>query len=157
MRHNGLMAWPNIFAGRAVVPERVGAITPQQIADEAADWLAAPQRLQGQRADLQALRGQPGAVEALAEEIAREGNKCIKLEQILASREGEKGRRQLSLSEDVFEAPVAVRAAATGPLPRHQVSDKKFSVIPEPPSRSLARYATEKRNRERRNEKRASY
>ena len=34
-----------------------------------ADWLAAPQRLQGQRADLQALRGQPGAVEALAEEV----------------------------------------------------------------------------------------
>ena len=69
LRHNGLMAWPNISAGRAVVPERVGAITPQQIADEAADWLAAPQRLQGQRADLQALRGQPGAVEALAEEV----------------------------------------------------------------------------------------
>ena len=69
LRHNGLMAWPNISAGRAVVPERVGAITPQQIAEEAADWLAAPDRLQGQRDDLQALRGQPGAVAALAEEV----------------------------------------------------------------------------------------
>ena len=26
LRNNGLMAWPNISAGRAVVPERVGAI-----------------------------------------------------------------------------------------------------------------------------------
>ena len=69
LRHNGLMAWPNISAGRAVVPERVGAITPQQIAEEASDWLAAPDRLQGQRDDLQALRGQPGAVAALAEEV----------------------------------------------------------------------------------------
>ena len=69
LRNNGLMAWPNISAGRAVVPERVGAITPEQIAAEAADWLAAPQRLEGQRQDLRALRGKPGAVEALAEEV----------------------------------------------------------------------------------------
>ena len=42
LRNNGLMAWPNISAGRAVVPERVGAITPEQIAAEASDWLASP-------------------------------------------------------------------------------------------------------------------
>ena len=42
LRNNGLMAWPNISAGRAVVPERVGAINPEQIAAEAADWLNAP-------------------------------------------------------------------------------------------------------------------
>ena len=69
LRNNGLMAWPNISAGRAVVPERVGSITPEQIAAEAADWLAAPQRLEGQRQDLRALRGKPGAVDALAEEV----------------------------------------------------------------------------------------
>ena len=63
------MAWPNISAGRIVVPERVGAITPEQIAAEAADWLASPERLAGQRQDLQALRGQPGAVAALADEV----------------------------------------------------------------------------------------
>ena len=66
MRHHGFLAWPNIAAGRAVVPERVGAITPAQIAAEAADWLAQPQRLQGMRDDLRSLRGQPGAVAALA-------------------------------------------------------------------------------------------
>ena len=69
LRNNGLMAWPNISAGRAVVPERVGAITPAQIALEACDWLNAPERLQGQRQDLQALRGEPGAVAALAAEV----------------------------------------------------------------------------------------
>ncbi|MEY2644356.1 MAG: hypothetical protein RLZZ611_1005 [Cyanobacteriota bacterium] len=66
MRHHGFLAWPNISAGRAVVPERVGAITPAQIAAEAADWLAQPERLAGMRDDLRSLRGQPGAVAALA-------------------------------------------------------------------------------------------
>ncbi len=66
LRHRGFLAWPNISAGRAVVPERVGAITPEAIAAEAADWLDQPQRLEGMRADLRALRGQPGAVAALA-------------------------------------------------------------------------------------------
>ena len=66
MRHHGFLAWPNISAGRAVVPERVGAITPAEIAAEAADWLAHPERLAGMRDDLRSLRGQPGAVAALA-------------------------------------------------------------------------------------------
>ena len=66
MRHRGFLAWPNISAGRLVVPERVGAITPKDIAAEAADWLAQPARLEGVRADLRTLRGQPGAVDAVA-------------------------------------------------------------------------------------------
>ena len=69
LRNRGLLAWPNISAGRMVVPERVGAITPEQIAAEACDWLQTPERLEGQRQDLRALRGQPGAVAALAEEV----------------------------------------------------------------------------------------
>jgi hypothetical protein len=52
-----------------VVPERVGAITPAQIAAEAADWLSNPERLAGMRADLQSLRGRPGAVAALAKQV----------------------------------------------------------------------------------------
>ena len=66
MRNRGFLAWPNIAAGRLVVPERVGAISPAEIAAEAADWLAHPQRLQGMRDDLRSLRGQPGAVASLA-------------------------------------------------------------------------------------------
>ena len=66
MRQRGFLAWPNISAGRSVVPERVGTIWPEQIAAEAADWLAQPERLAGQREDLRGLRGRPGAVAALA-------------------------------------------------------------------------------------------
>ena len=66
LRHRGFLASPNIAAGRMLVPERVGAITPAAIAAEAADWLAAPERLEGMRADLRSLRGQPGAVASLA-------------------------------------------------------------------------------------------
>ena len=66
MRHRGFLAWPNIAAGRMVVPERVGAVTPAAIAEEAADWLASPDRLAGMRDDLRSLRGQPGAVASLA-------------------------------------------------------------------------------------------
>jgi hypothetical protein len=66
MRNHGFLAWPNISAGRMVVPERVGSLTPAAIAQEAADWLDHPQRLDGMRDDLRSLRGQPGAVAALA-------------------------------------------------------------------------------------------
>ncbi|MCP9882933.1 glycosyl transferase [Cyanobium sp. Alchichica 3B3-8F6] len=66
LRHRGFLASPNIAAGRMLVPERVGGITPEGIAAEAADWLAAPERLEGMRADLRSLRGQPGAVASLA-------------------------------------------------------------------------------------------
>ncbi|MEB3303897.1 MAG: glycosyl transferase [Cyanobacteriota bacterium] len=69
MRHRGFLAWPNISARRLVVPERVGAITPEEIAAEAADWLVQPHRLEGMRADLRGLRGQPGAVETVARMI----------------------------------------------------------------------------------------
>jgi methionine-R-sulfoxide reductase len=66
MRQRSFLAWPNISAGRSVVPERVGPITPEGIAAEAVDWLEHPQRLAGVREDLRSLRGQPGAVAALS-------------------------------------------------------------------------------------------
>ena len=67
LQHRGFLASPNIAAGRLLVPERVGSITPEAIAAEAAAWLAAPERLAGMRADLRGLRGRPGAVASLAE------------------------------------------------------------------------------------------
>jgi hypothetical protein len=66
MRRRGFLAWPNISAGRPVVPERVGAISPGQIAEEAAGWLASPRRLAGLREDLRSIRGAEGAVTALS-------------------------------------------------------------------------------------------
>ncbi len=69
MRRRGFMSWPNIYARRMIVPERVGNITPQQIALEAVDWLRSPSRLLGQKNDLQALRGVKGATKNFCKEI----------------------------------------------------------------------------------------
>ncbi len=66
LRHRGLLAAPNIAAGRQLVPERVGPITPEQIAAEVQQWLADPARLAGMGEDLRRQRGAPGAVAALA-------------------------------------------------------------------------------------------
>lgn len=71
LRHRGWLASPNIAAGRLVVPERVGAITPGQIASEVQQWLADPARLAAMADDLRSLRGRPGAVAALAELICQ--------------------------------------------------------------------------------------
>ena len=69
MRKRGFMAWPNISAKRMIVPERVGNITPHQIALEAIDWLNSPTRLFGQKEDLQALRGKKGATKKFCQQI----------------------------------------------------------------------------------------
>jgi hypothetical protein len=69
LRHRGLLAAPNIAAGRQVVPERVGAITPEQIAAEVQQCLAEPSRLARMAQDLRQLRGSPGAVAALADVV----------------------------------------------------------------------------------------
>jgi len=69
IRKRGFMAWPNISAKRMIVPERVGKITPKQIAEEAIDWLNAPSRLLGQREDLKALRGEKGAAKKFCDQI----------------------------------------------------------------------------------------
>ena len=69
MRKRGFMAWPNISAKRMIVPERVGEITPQQIAKEAIDWINSPSRLIGQKNDLQSLRGNKGATNKFCQQI----------------------------------------------------------------------------------------
>ena len=69
LRKKGFMAWPNISANRMIVPERIGHITPPQIAQEAIDWLNSPSRLYGQREDLKALRGSKGATKKFCQEI----------------------------------------------------------------------------------------
>jgi len=69
MRKNNFLAWPNILAGRMIVPEKVGKISPKDIANEAAEWLQSPNRLKGQKDDLRSLRGKPGAVKLMVKEI----------------------------------------------------------------------------------------
>ena len=69
MRNRGFMAWPNISAKRMIVPERIGKVTPKQIAQEASDWIKSPSRLIGQKEDLQALRGKKCAKKKFCQEI----------------------------------------------------------------------------------------
>tara|TARA_B100001029_G_scaffold94135_1_gene77273 strand:- start:439 stop:1302 length:864 start_codon:yes stop_codon:yes gene_type:complete len=69
LRNRGFMAWPNISAKRMIVPERVGKITPKQIALETIDWLNSPSRLSGQKEDLKALRGKSGATKKFCKQI----------------------------------------------------------------------------------------
>ena len=67
-----LFAWPNLWAGREIVPELVGALDPQQVAHQVVDLLTNPDRLQQMRHDLQQVRGQPGAARAIAELVAQQ-------------------------------------------------------------------------------------
>jgi len=66
-RDGRLFAWPNLWAGREIVPELIGRLTPEQIAAKVLSWLEHPQHLHRVQRDLQAVRGEPGAAAKLAE------------------------------------------------------------------------------------------
>ena len=40
LRKSRFLAWPNISAGRMIVPEKIGKIQPKDIANEAMQWLS---------------------------------------------------------------------------------------------------------------------
>tara|TARA_Y100001968_G_scaffold300207_1_gene311432 strand:+ start:71 stop:1348 length:1278 start_codon:yes stop_codon:yes gene_type:complete len=69
LKSRRFLAWPNISAKKIIVPERIGHITPKQIAHEAIGWLNSPYRLDGQKKDLQALRGSTGATKKFCKQI----------------------------------------------------------------------------------------
>jgi len=72
LRRLGLLAWPNVWAGRRIVPELVGKLQPSAVAAIALDLLEHPETLDQMRADLESVRGQPGAAMALAELVQAE-------------------------------------------------------------------------------------
>lgn len=59
-------AWPNIWAGREIVPELLGRLTAQEIGDRVLQYLAQPEALATMRRELQQVRGTPGAADNLA-------------------------------------------------------------------------------------------
>jgi hypothetical protein len=65
------LAWPNIWAGKEIVPELIGYFTVQEIADVAIDHLDHPEKLAAIKLSLSAVRGEPGAAQKIAE-IVRE-------------------------------------------------------------------------------------
>jgi len=68
----GLLAWPNRWAQSEVVPELVGLLQPQAVAELALDFLNHPEKLQQMRSKLLSIRGQPGAAHKLASLVIEE-------------------------------------------------------------------------------------
>jgi lipid A disaccharide synthetase len=66
-RQGKRFAWPNIWAGREIVPELLGHLTAADIGDCILTYLAHPERLDAIRQDLRQVRGAPGAAEKLAQ------------------------------------------------------------------------------------------
>ncbi len=67
LRYKRLFAWPNIWANKEIVPELVGELQPQQVAQLVLDYLEHPEKLEEMRSRLRAVRGQPGAAQKLAQ------------------------------------------------------------------------------------------
>ncbi|PSN17324.1 lipid-A-disaccharide synthase [filamentous cyanobacterium CCP5] len=69
-----LFAWPNIWAGKEIVPERLGRITPTEIAAEVVNYLQHPDQLEAMQQNLRAVRGQAGAADKLVDLILGSGS-----------------------------------------------------------------------------------
>jgi lipid-A-disaccharide synthase len=70
LRKNRLYAWPNLWAGEAIVPELLGQLQPVEVANIALSWLENPEELEAIRQRLRSVRGEAGAVEKLTEIVA---------------------------------------------------------------------------------------
>ena len=66
LKNNKFFAWPNIKAKKQIVPERVGLISPKDIADEAIYLLKKKDILLEQKINLSKTRGRKGAVKKLS-------------------------------------------------------------------------------------------
>jgi lipid-A-disaccharide synthase len=62
-----LYAWPNIWAGREIVPELLGLLDPAEVALIGIDWLNHPEKLNEIRSQLRNLVGPPGAALKMAQ------------------------------------------------------------------------------------------
>lgn len=72
LRWLGHLAWPNIWAGREVVPELRGHLRPVAVAAQMRVLLEDPQRRQQMQTELQRLGGKPGAAQAIGQLVAQQ-------------------------------------------------------------------------------------
>jgi lipid-A-disaccharide synthase len=72
LKRLGLLAWPNIWAQSEVVPELVGKLEPQAVAELALDYLHHPEKLEQMRSRLRSIRGKPGAAQKLSQLVYEE-------------------------------------------------------------------------------------
>jgi hypothetical protein len=61
----GLRAWPNIWAGKEIVPEWIGYLSPKPVGDRIAALLDQPAQLKQMQHELKQVRGQHGAAQRL--------------------------------------------------------------------------------------------
>ncbi len=66
LKKKKFFAWPNIKANKLIIPERIGNISPKQIANEALFLINNKQYLKDQKVYLSKQRGKTGAVKKLA-------------------------------------------------------------------------------------------
>ncbi|BDA75426.1 hypothetical protein CAL7716_095920 [Calothrix sp. PCC 7716] len=74
LRKKGLLAWPNIWAQQEIVPELVGKLQPQEVANMVLDYLDNPEKLEEVRNKLRNARGQAGAADKLASIVQKQIN-----------------------------------------------------------------------------------
>jgi lipid-A-disaccharide synthase len=70
LRQGKLFAWPNLWAGEEIVPELVGQLEPQGVAQTILDLLDHPEAIAAMKAKLQQVRGQPGASQRFVHLVA---------------------------------------------------------------------------------------
>ena len=72
LRKKRLFAWPNIWAKEEIVPELVGKLEPQAIAEKIFNYLEHPEELAQIRDRLMKVRGNPGASKKIAQIVKQE-------------------------------------------------------------------------------------
>jgi len=72
LQQKRLFAWPNIWAKAEIVPEVVGQLKPQDVAQLVLEYLEHPQKLEDMRSRLRAVRGESGAAQTLAQLVQAE-------------------------------------------------------------------------------------
>ena len=82
LRKKRLFAWPNIWAKAEIVPELLGELQPEKIAQQVSELLENPDQLLQMRARLQKVRGEAGAAIRLAEVVKRQIDNKEKIESV---------------------------------------------------------------------------
>lgn len=77
LRRKGLLAWPNIWAKEQIVPELVGRLQPQEVANIVIDYLQHPSKLTDIRQKLRSVRGETGAATKLTQLVWEELEKQV--------------------------------------------------------------------------------
>lgn len=72
LRQGKLFAWPNIWAGQEIVPELVGKLQPETIAESVIDYLSHPEKLQQMKNNLISVQRKTGASQQIADIIKDE-------------------------------------------------------------------------------------